>query len=93
MVNALHLPLHPLPFLRFRLRVRGAAQRCLAVALGRFVALFDGAGRTVWVVVGCFLRFRREGTAEGAEDVEAESGLVIKLVEIGQFYGGGALDI
>ena len=47
MVNALHLPLRPLPFLRFRLRVRGTAQRCLAVALGRFVALFDGVGRAV----------------------------------------------
>ena len=83
MVNALHLPLCPLPFLRFHLRVRDAAQRCLTVALGRFVALFDGAGRAVWVVVGCFLRFRREGAAEGAEDVEVESGLVIESVEIG----------
>jgi len=83
MVNALHLPLRPLPFLRFRLRVRGAAQRCLAAALGRFVALLDGAGRAVWVVVGCFLRFRREGTAEDAEDVEVESSLVIKLVDMG----------
>jgi len=83
MVNALHLPLRPLPFLRFRLRVRGAAQRCLAAALGHFVALFDGAGRAVRVVVGCFLRFRREGTAEDAEDVEVESGLVTKLVDIG----------
>ena len=83
MVNALHLPLRPLPFLRFRLRVRGATQHCLTVALGRFVALFDGAGRAVWVVVGCFLRFRREGAAEGAEDVKAKPGLIIESVEIG----------
>lgn len=33
--------------------------------------------------MGCFLRFRREGAAEGAEDVEVESGLVIESVEIG----------
>lgn len=43
--------------------------------------------------MGCFLRFRREGAAEGAKDVEIESSLIIESVEIGWFYGGGALDI
>ena len=33
--------------------------------------------------MGCFLRFRREGAAKSAEDVEVESSLIIESVEIG----------